>query len=147
MVPYLVSNEDNVSLRKVPNEENMKAMMFDMDPLSVARPDSYIGHFFPKLLGSMLSRPSRIIFCFGRMHLGLNSNFFILIPRDDHRVYVEQYIPIALGSFMFKISLRIITTLLGGIFALVFSFQISLFSYLYTTLVIACQRPLSASIF
>lgn len=70
MVPYLVSNEDNVSLTKVPNEENMKAMMFDMDPLSVARPDSYIGHFFQNYWDQCYQGHLGLFFVLGECTLG-----------------------------------------------------------------------------
>lgn len=46
LAPNLVSYEGNPSLRKVPTGEDIKAMVFDMDPLSAPGPDGYTDYFF-----------------------------------------------------------------------------------------------------
>lgn len=56
-------------------------------------------------------------FRFRIMFLGLNSNFIILIPKEDQANRVDKYRPIALDNSLFKVITKIITNHLGIIYS------------------------------
>ncbi|XP_043705526.1 uncharacterized protein LOC122655395 [Telopea speciosissima] len=85
-VPTLISDEENKMLVAVPDAEEVKTAVFEMDPASAPGPDG-----FP----------------------GVNNNFITLIPKVENARQVGHYLPICLGNFFFKIIPKIMATRLS----------------------------------
>ncbi|KAK0585801.1 hypothetical protein LWI29_034129 [Acer saccharum] len=51
----------------------------------------------------------------GRVFPGLNSNFLVLIPKIPNALLIDQFRPIALGNFLFKVITKIIADRLAEI--------------------------------
>lgn len=47
------------------------------------------------------------------LSLGVKSNFMVLLPKISEDIYVDQFRPIMLGNFIFKIFTKIISKILG----------------------------------
>ena len=82
-----------------------------MDPLSALGPDSCTGKFFRHywdVVGLDVVAIVEEVFKIDFFHPGLNFNFIILVPKVESAISVDQFRPIALGNFLFKVITKII---------------------------------------
>ncbi|KAK2647817.1 hypothetical protein Ddye_015306 [Dipteronia dyeriana] len=89
-----------------------------MDPLSVPGPDGFSDRFYSycwKIMGHDVVLAVQEFFHSGRVFLGLNSNFLVIISKTPNALLVEQFRPIALGNFLLKIITKIIADRLAKI--------------------------------
>ncbi|KAH6776381.1 hypothetical protein C2S52_013942 [Perilla frutescens var. hirtella] len=92
-IPKLVSNQQSYQLTIECSFEEVKAAIFSLDPNSAVGPDGYTG----------------------KIPLGLNSSFLILIPKKDRATTVEDYRPNALSNFLFKILTKFLAMRLNDV--------------------------------
>ena len=45
-IPHMVSDSQNLALYKMPNFDEIREVIFDLDPYSAPSPDGFIGLFF-----------------------------------------------------------------------------------------------------
>ncbi|KAK3189736.1 hypothetical protein Dsin_029297 [Dipteronia sinensis] len=101
-IPSLVSDQENAELISIPFAEEIKNIIFSMDPSSAPGPDVFPGSFYQVFLGSWLLPI-------------LNSNFVALIPKILEACLISQFSPIALANFLFKIIPKIMADRMGKI--------------------------------
>ena len=81
-------------------------------------PDSYTGRFFHScwpIVGNDFVLAVQEFLCTGKIFPGVNSNFIVLIPKVTEANKIEQFRPIALRNFFFKVITKILATRLGPI--------------------------------
>lgn len=120
IIPSCVSTHQNLILSVVPSAEEIKTTVFDMSTNSAPGPDGFNGqfyHHFWEIIGKDVIAAICSFFSLGSFPEGLNSSFVVLIPKLVHANKVEDYRPIVLGNFIYKIISNILATRLGNIVA------------------------------
>ena len=87
-----------------------------MDPSSAPGPDGFTDSFFRicwEIVGLNVVQVVQEFFLTGHIHPGLNSNIMMLIPKMATTLRVENYRPIAMSNFGFKVINGIIFDCLG----------------------------------
>ncbi|KAK2649334.1 hypothetical protein Ddye_016823 [Dipteronia dyeriana] len=82
-----------------------------MDALSAPGPDGFSGRFFQRcweIMGRDVIIVVQDFFHSGMVAPSLNSNFIVLIRKIRDSITVDQFRPIMLGNFLFKISSKIL---------------------------------------
>ncbi|PON62340.1 hypothetical protein PanWU01x14_138650 [Parasponia andersonii] len=128
-VPTLVTDHNNACLISLLLEQEIRNIVFDMDPFSVPGPDGYIGISFRScwpIVSNDFVLVVQQFFRTSKMFHGVNSNFIVLIPKVTQANKIEQFQPIVLGNFFFKLIIKILATRLGPISSrIIFSNQFS----------------------
>lgn len=118
VIPQLVTGVENDTLVVVPSEEEVKLVVFAMNPYSTPGPDGFIGLFYhccwPIICGDLM-RVVVIFFEQGRIAQGFNSNIVALIPKKPGADRISDFGSIAMANYAFKISTKILLDRLGGI--------------------------------
>ncbi|XP_026454012.1 uncharacterized protein LOC113355377 [Papaver somniferum] len=84
LIPKLIIEEDQQTLHILPEEEEIKAAIFDMDPDSAPGPDGFSGIFFRSCWNIIKNDlVATIKFCWRRRFIpkGMNSSFLFLLPK------------------------------------------------------------------
>ncbi|KAK2642070.1 hypothetical protein Ddye_023833 [Dipteronia dyeriana] len=111
IVPSLVSLEENSLLVVIPSVDVIHDVVFAMDALLAPRPDGFSGRLFQhcwEIVGRDVILAVQDFFHSGVVAPGLNSNFIVLLPKMKDSIMVDQFRPIALINFLFKISSKIL---------------------------------------
>ncbi|PNY13184.1 ribonuclease H [Trifolium pratense] len=104
-IPSIVTAVDNQMLTKVPYSDEIKAAIFEMNGDGAPGPDGFIGHFFQcywNIIVVDVIKSVQHFFLTGVLH-NINSNLLVLIPKLTEADRMENYRPIALTNFQFKI--------------------------------------------
>lgn len=119
-IPVCVSSQHNLALTGFPSSEEIKNTVFEMSPNSTPGPDGFSGQFFHstwEIIGQDIIDAVTSFFIHGSFPDGLNASFVVLIPKTSHASKVEDYRPIVLGNFLYKIISKILAARLGPIVA------------------------------
>ena len=119
-----VSAEQNEMLARIPCDEEIKTAVFSLSIESAPGPDGFGGGFFQSCWDTVkgdLIGAVRDFFTTGILPRGLNSSFATLIPKSSNAMKVEDYRPIVLGNFVYKIMAKILASRLGVVLAAVIS--------------------------
>ncbi|WCJ21304.1 hypothetical protein M5689_003468 [Euphorbia peplus] len=111
VIPTMVNSEDNDSLTCSPLDEEIKLSTFSMDRESAPGPDGFNGsfyHAFWDIIGYDVCRMVKFFFETGFVLPGLNSNVMVLLPKVEGAIEVEQFRPIGMSNFSFKIISKIL---------------------------------------
>ncbi|XP_026436139.1 uncharacterized protein LOC113334001 [Papaver somniferum] len=113
VIPKILNDEDNKFLDVVPTAMEIKEALFGMNANSAPSLDGFLGCFYKfawEIIGEELVEA--IQYCWNHIFIpnGSNSNFIFLLPKIQGARRAEQYRPIGLENFNFKIFTRIITT-------------------------------------
>ncbi|XP_026399762.1 uncharacterized protein LOC113295646 [Papaver somniferum] len=113
VIPKIITTEDQAMLDVVPAMEEIKQTIFEMDPDSSPGPDGFSGSFYRacwKIIQDDVV--NAVQFCWKKIFIpkGLNSNFFVLLPKVEGARSPQQYRPIGLSNVSFKIFTKIITS-------------------------------------
>ncbi|KAK3221988.1 hypothetical protein Dsin_009013 [Dipteronia sinensis] len=126
IVPSLVSQEENSLLVAIPSADVIHDAVFAMDALSAPGPDGFSGRFFQRcweIVGRDVILTVQDFFHSGVVAPGLNSNFIVLISKMRDSITIDQFRPIVLGNFLFKVSSKILADRLAQIAARIVSLQ------------------------
>ncbi|XP_019435162.1 PREDICTED: uncharacterized protein LOC109341675 [Lupinus angustifolius] len=118
MTPKLVSEEDNTMLSKIPLEDEIKDVVFAMNGEGAPGPDGFGGCFFQEfwdIVGLDVCQSVKQIFTQGWILPNLNSNNLVLIPKFPSTDKIEDFRPIALANFQFKIITKVLAERLANI--------------------------------
>lgn len=116
IVPQLLTEDDNdiqyISLRKRKCDP--------MNASSAPGPDGFTGTFFQAcwdIVGSDVCKMVHWFFDNGSITTGLNSNIMILLPQKDGAICVEDFRPIVMSNFEYKIIAKILADRLAVVAA------------------------------
>ncbi|XP_019423006.1 PREDICTED: uncharacterized protein LOC109332480 [Lupinus angustifolius] len=118
VIPNLVSEEDNRQLAAIPSNEEIKKAVFSMNGDGAPGPDGFGGCFyqdFCDIIQVEVCNSVRQFFSHPWLLPNLNSNNIILIPKVIGADRVEDFRPIALANFQFKIISKVLEDRLASI--------------------------------
>lgn len=118
LIPQLVTNAENDMLTALPLHTKIKNAVFDLHGDAAPGPDGYSGHFYPffwHIVGEDVVKSTQHFFLHNYIIPNLNSNLLILIPKVSRADQLDNFRPIALTNFQFKIITKIIADRLGSI--------------------------------
>lgn len=116
LLQKVVTLEQNIDLVRPPLVGEIKQAIFAISAVSAPGPDGFGGSFFQSswdIISHDISNAVSFFFTSALIPTGLNSNVVILIPKVAGASRVEDYRPIVLGNFLFKILTKIISTRIG----------------------------------
>lgn len=111
-----VSRDQNQELTRTPNAEEIKKAVSDLSPVSAPGPDGFGGHFFQSSWNIICHDVINVVgffFSTSFVPAGLNSNVVSLIPNFRGASKIEDFRPIVLGNFLFKVFTKILSIRLG----------------------------------
>ncbi|KAK1549712.1 hypothetical protein Q3G72_006607 [Acer saccharum] len=126
VVPSLVTTVENAFLTSIPSAEDIQYAVFAMDAASAPGPDGFSGRFYQRcwdVIGSDVVLAVQDFFITGVIFPGLNSSFIVLLPKLRESISVDQFRPIVLSNFLFKISSKILANRLARVAARIISPQ------------------------
>lgn len=111
-----VTSKHNRALVYSPSETKVKRAVFDMSAVSASGPDGFGGSFYQAtwdIVGWYVFNAVGFFFTTSLIPAGLNSNVVTLIPKVVGATKIEDFCPIVLGNFLFKILTKIISNRIG----------------------------------
>ncbi|XP_057803408.1 uncharacterized protein LOC131018716 [Salvia miltiorrhiza] len=111
VIDHMVSDDQNLMLVRIPDEEEITAAVFDVDTNSAAGPDGFTGKFFHVCWQTIkvdIWKAARTFFTRSYLPNGCNSNTLIMIPKKEDVTSVTDLRPIILSNFFFKIISKIL---------------------------------------
>lgn len=106
VVPQSVSQLDNDFLTKIPFDMEIREVVFAMNGEGAPGPNGFDGcfyHSFWDIIGHDVCKAVNQFFIQGWMLPNLNSNSVVLIRKSKGADRIEDFRPIALANFQFKI--------------------------------------------
>uniref|UniRef100_A0A803NTT8 Reverse transcriptase domain-containing protein n=1 Tax=Cannabis sativa TaxID=3483 RepID=A0A803NTT8_CANSA len=113
-----ISHEVNEELTALPSPEEIRGAVFEMHPLKAPGPDCFSGCFYRKyweIIGPLVIDSTQEFFRTGIMNSQVNHTFICLIPKVDHPERIDQFRPISLCNFQYKIIAKIFSNRLRPI--------------------------------
>ncbi|KAH0772311.1 hypothetical protein KY290_016292 [Solanum tuberosum] len=117
-IPRLVTEEQNNSLTIMPNLEELKEVIFSMNPNSAAGPDGMNGHFFQKcwnIIKHDLLDVIHAFFCGQMIPKYFSHSCIVLLPKVNSPNKLNEFKPISLSNFTSKIISKIVSSRLSPI--------------------------------
>lgn len=117
-IPHSVSHEDNVMLTNIPSLEEVKAAVFSMNGGGAPGPNGFGGCFYQTywdIISHDVFNSVCQFFSQGWLLPNMNSNLVVLIPKFPGADMIENYRPIALANFQFKIITKVLADRLSVI--------------------------------
>uniref|UniRef100_A0A803P2H6 Reverse transcriptase n=1 Tax=Cannabis sativa TaxID=3483 RepID=A0A803P2H6_CANSA len=114
-----VTNSENLEVGRVPTAMEIKNAVWSLHPLKSPGPDGFSGIFYRKywnIVGGDFCDMVQEFFVSGRFVKELNHTFICLIPKCDNPSSFDQFRPISLCNFGYKVIARILTDRLKPIF-------------------------------
>lgn len=111
MFSLCISREENAEISRVPNPQEIKDVIWDMHPLKAPGPDGLPGLFFKKYWSTIRSQVSLAIQNFfkeGWLLPQVNHTFITLIPKKLSACNFNQFRPISLCNFYYKVIAKIL---------------------------------------
>jgi hypothetical protein len=118
VIPKLISDDTNALLTLMPSLLEIKAAVFALNKDSAPGPDGFGAYFFQHywdLVKSDLSNAVLQFFTSSWILPGFNSNVIALLPKVQNATSIDQYRPIAMANFKFKVISKIIADRLASI--------------------------------
>jgi hypothetical protein len=118
VIPHLITDDVNNLLTMLPSADEIKAAVFSLNKDSAPGPDGF-GAFFFQHYWDIVHRDvvNAVLefFTTGWIMPGYNSNIIALLPKTPNALSIDQYRPIAMANFKFKIISKIIADRLATI--------------------------------
>lgn len=117
-IPKLVNDDINAILTLLPTHQEIKVVVFSLNKDSAPGPDGFGAFFFQsywQIISKDVIKAVLEFFTSGWILPGFNSNTIALIPKVPNAASVDQYRPIAMANFKFKIISKIIADRLAQI--------------------------------
>ncbi|XP_019430036.1 PREDICTED: uncharacterized protein LOC109337512 [Lupinus angustifolius] len=118
VIPKLVTQEENTMLSRIPLEDEIRDAVFAKNGEGAPGPDGFGGCFFQEfwdIVGADMCHSVNHFFTQGWILPNLNSNNLILIPKFPSADKIEDFRPIALANFQFKIITKVLADRLAKI--------------------------------
>ncbi|XP_015160335.1 uncharacterized protein [Solanum tuberosum] len=117
-IPLMVNQEKNDSLTALPNLEELKEVVFSMNPNSAAGPDGMNGYFFQKcwhMIKHDLLGVTQAFFCGQMIPKYFFHSCIVLLPKVKNPNKLSEFRPISLSNFTSKIISKLVSSRLGPI--------------------------------
>lgn len=111
MIPNVVSATDNAMLTNLPTFDEVKSVVFSRNGSSAPGPDGFGGSFYQSfwhIIGDDLFKSDLQFFKHNWILPGLNSNLVTLISKFAEADKIEDYRPISLANFQFKVITKVL---------------------------------------
>lgn len=108
---FKISAESNVMLCKIPTQEEIKKVVWDMPPLKAPGPDGFPCKFYKQywdVVGRDLILFVQDFFITGKFTRSINRTFLVLIPKRSEAKVFDDYRPISLCNVAYKIVSKIL---------------------------------------
>jgi hypothetical protein len=118
VIPNLVSDEVNSILTMLPSKDEIKAAVFALNKDSAPGPDGFGAFFFQHYWDIVSKEVINVVlefFTTSWILPGYNSNIIALLPKTPEASSIDQYRPIAMANFKFKVISKIIADRLASI--------------------------------
>ncbi|KAI9201019.1 hypothetical protein LWI28_016717 [Acer negundo] len=118
VIPSLVTVVENAFLTSVSSADDIHDTVFVINAASAPRPDGFSGSFYQRcwdVVGSDVVLAVQDFFITRVIFLGLNSSFIVLLPKLRDSISVNQFRPIILSNFLFKIFSKILADRLAWV--------------------------------
>ena len=106
LMPPCISLKENIKLVHIPDMEEIKAMIWELNPMKAPGPDGLHGLFFKKywsIVGSQVFIANESFFREGWMLKELNHTFITLIPKKPDASNFNHFHPRSLCNFYYKV--------------------------------------------
>jgi hypothetical protein len=126
VIPNLITDRINDMLTNIPSMEEIKSAVFSLNNDSAPGPDGFGACFFQTywdIISQDVINAVLQFFTTGWILPNFNSNTIVLIPKVSNANSLNQYRPIALANFKFKILSKIIADRLASIMPAITSVQ------------------------
>ncbi|CAH9072676.1 unnamed protein product [Cuscuta europaea] len=117
-IPKIISEEDNYMMTKLPEEEEVKAAVWDLNSKGAPGPDGFNGIYFKKCWSIVCTDVVKAIqkFFWGiSIPKGMVSSWIILIPKKGKPSSFAEFMPICLSNFVSKIYNKVLASRLNDI--------------------------------
>ncbi|XP_042483480.1 uncharacterized protein LOC122063840, partial [Macadamia integrifolia] len=117
-IPHILDEIDVRGLEAIPNDQEIKNAIWDLDPDSSPGPDGYSGAFFRhcwELIGFDVCRAVKNFFSSGTLPKGINNSFLVLIPKMEGATSLDKFRPICMQNFFCKILSKVMATRLSSL--------------------------------
>lgn len=117
-VPRMVTNKQNQLLRQMPNMEELKQVVFSMNPNSALGSDGFGRKFYQScwdIIKEDVLKVVRHFYCGNIMPKYFSHACLFLLPKIDHPNKFSEFIPISWSNFSNKIISKILCFRLAGI--------------------------------
>jgi hypothetical protein len=118
VIPNLVTDNVNALLTMIPSDEEIKNAVFSLNKDSALGPDGYVAFFFQHYWEIVHEDVVKVVLQFfisGWILPNYNSNTIILIPKSHSADTIEQFRPMAMANFKFKIISKVLADRLASI--------------------------------
>jgi hypothetical protein len=106
LMPPCISLEENIKLVRILDMEEIKAVIWELNPMKTSGPDGLPGLFFKKywsIVGSQVVIANESFFREGWMQKELNHTFITLIPKKQDASNFNHFRPRSLCNFYYKV--------------------------------------------
>ncbi|XP_049394714.1 uncharacterized protein LOC125859004 [Solanum stenotomum] len=110
-IPLLISGEDNNAMIKLPDMEEVKMVVFQLDGNSAAGPDGFSGLFFQEcwdIVSQDVTNVVRAFFCGQTLPRYITHTNLVLLPKKDLVRSLSDLRPISLSCFINKVISRVL---------------------------------------
>ncbi|XP_027155152.1 uncharacterized protein LOC113774459 [Coffea eugenioides] len=121
VIPKLISDQDNLDLERHPSLEEVKDVVFSLDPDSATGPDGFSGRFFTyawEIVGKDVYDVVGSFFAGLELLRSITVTFIVLIPKVGSPQDFSQYRPISLCTFVNKIISKLLAKRLARVLPL-----------------------------
>ncbi|XP_060969883.1 uncharacterized protein LOC133037085 [Cannabis sativa] len=118
IIPPMVSSVMNDSLTSILSRDEIRRAVWSMGPLKAPGPDGMHGRFYRshwEIVADDVIGTVSEFFQFGRFVKSLNRTFIVLIPKKEGAKKFDDFRPISLCNFTYKIISKILSNRLRGI--------------------------------
>jgi ribonuclease HI len=124
VIPSLVSEETNAILTMLPSHSEIKAAVFALNKDSAPGPDGFGAFFYQHYWDIVKADVINAVlefFTSSWILPGFNSNIIALLPKFPEASSIDQYRPIAMANFKFKIISKILADRLAAVMPCIIS--------------------------
>ncbi|XP_042515225.1 uncharacterized protein LOC122089557 [Macadamia integrifolia] len=110
VIPNEVNREDSSILEAIPAKEEIKKVVWGLDPDSSPGPDGFPGAFFIQcweIVGDDFCGAVIAFFRGGKLPNGVNNSFVTLIPKVEGAISLDKFRPICMANFFCKVLSKI----------------------------------------
>ncbi|VFQ94479.1 unnamed protein product [Cuscuta campestris] len=116
LIPNVISMEDNIMLSAIPNMNEVKNVVWELNGDSASGPDGFNGNFFKtsrETIKNDVLIASQEFFLGRPIPCAYGSTYLTLIPKCLNPKRFDDYHPISLSTFMSKINTKILSNRLN----------------------------------